>query len=97
MILLDLKSKQKLNGGVKVSECKTCTWGVVKNAASAGLRIVNKAIEGSTLFVTKEIVDQRRSICDGCEFKSSLRCKLCGCFIAAKTKLATEKCPKEKW
>lgn len=80
-----------------MSDCKDCTWGVVKNAASAGIRIVSKAIEGSTLFVSKEIVEQRRSICDGCEFKSSLRCKLCGCFIEAKIKLTTEQCPNGAW
>ena len=43
------------------------------------------------------IIDKRRAICDGCEFKFGLNCKKCGCFIHAKTRVATARCPIGKW
>ena len=45
----------------------------------------------------QDIIDKRREICDGCEFKLGLNCKKCGCFIAAKTRVATTSCPVNKW
>lgn len=79
-------------------ECKSCTWTeVVNNAASATMRVVKQVVNGSTIFATSELTAFRRSICDGCEYKESLRCKACGCFIEAKTKLVTESCPKGAW
>jgi hypothetical protein len=48
---------------------------------------------------------QRKEVCEGgffnppCGFFDSKtrRCKDCGCFIDAKVKIATEKCPQNKW
>lgn len=41
---------------------------------------------------------RRAAICATCPHKTALnRCKKCGCFIALKTKLNTEKCPVGKW
>ena len=50
-----------------------------------------------------EIVNKRRGICAMCEYKTIAnninmrgrmsRCKLCKCFIKAKTLLKDEKCP----
>lgn len=37
------------------------------------------------------------AICQGCEFLKGSRCALCGCWLARKTKMATEHCPMEKW
>lgn len=45
--------------------------------------------------VTKEVFEQRKTICNECEHwdkKFFGRCKICGCF-GVKLHLATEKCP----
>lgn len=44
------------------------------------------------------IVDKRMSICSSCEHISiTKQCKLCGCFMPAKTLLANAGCPIGKW
>ena len=48
------------------------------------------------------VVLRRREICSGCEHRipvaSSLgRCRKCECFIAGKSRLATERCPIKQW
>ena len=42
---------------------------------------------------------QRRRIetCGSCEHHTAVRCKVCGCFTAAKTRLLHESCPLGKW
>ena len=53
--------------------------------------------------VTEEQLQKRLEICSGCEFwdKSAFvgtgKCKKCGCSTQAKLRLATEKCPIDKW
>ena len=39
----------------------------------------------------------RYEICKACPYYVSLRCKKCGCFMAAKTKLKEATCPIGKW
>lgn len=39
----------------------------------------------------------RLDVCRGCEHHTGLRCRICGCFTAAKVKMAHEKCPIGKW
>ena len=41
--------------------------------------------------------DARLDICHSCEHYTGIRCKICGCFIAAKTWLRHEACPLDKW
>lgn len=43
--------------------------------------------------------DKRYEICQSCDtFNSFLKtCRKCGCFLPAKVKLASSKCPKGKW
>jgi hypothetical protein len=50
-------------------------------------------------WASKEEADTRYSICNGCpEFVSlTKQCKKCGCFMAAKTKIASAVCPIGKW
>lgn len=48
------------------------------------------------------LLERRRLLCAGCPFLQRLkivpdRCRVCGCFVAAKTKLVGEHCPKGKW
>ena len=39
----------------------------------------------------------RLQTCATCEHHTGLRCKICGCFTAAKSKLLQESCPIGKW
>ena len=41
--------------------------------------------------------DKRLDICHDCEHYTGIRCKICGCFVAAKTWLRHEACPVDKW
>jgi len=45
--------------------------------------------------VSKEKYIERRKICSACYDGRS--CPVCGCNLAAKVALETEKCPKDKW
>jgi hypothetical protein len=41
---------------------------------------------------------KRLAICNRCPYRTrDNRCTLCGCFVRAKTKVATEKCPNGYW
>jgi hypothetical protein len=46
-----------------------------------------------------EWVNQRRDICQSCEwyFKQIQGCRKCGCFIPTKSLIPTSRCPLEKW
>ena len=46
------------------------------------------------IFVTEEEKDRRMEICKGCEHFRELtaQCKLCGCFLEAKTRLVGFNC-----
>lgn len=51
------------------------------------------------VFVPDHIAEERYNICLSCEklYKPTKSCKLCGCFMFAKTKLAKQECPVKKW
>jgi hypothetical protein len=50
------------------------------------------------LMASKEIVDQRKSLCDTCENRSKMNiCSLCSCFIPMKVEFAASSCPINKW
>ena len=57
--------------------------------------LVNPNSEWADISVSEE----RYSICQKCPELLSLtkQCKKCGCFMAAKTKLANATCPLGKW
>lgn len=51
-------------------------------------------------------LERRKDICASCKYNTSImyenhlpisRCKKCGCFIPAKIRLKSEKCPANKW
>jgi tetratricopeptide (TPR) repeat protein len=44
-----------------------------------------------------EVQRQRLQTCASCEHHTGLRCKICGCFTSAKSKLLHESCPIGKW
>ncbi len=47
----------------------------------------------------KTLAKYRQSVCDSCEHldKKLNRCRQCGCFMWAKTKLLSMNCPLDKW
>ena len=46
-----------------------------------------------------KVSDSRLEICKSCPelIKFTTQCKKCGCFMSAKTKLESAKCPIGKW
>lgn len=49
--------------------------------------------------VSEEIQQQRYNICLSCDklYQPTNTCKLCGCFMRAKTWLPRQSCPIKKW
>ena len=46
---------------------------------------------------SEETIASRRSICEGCPQFDFGVCNSCGCYLAAKVRLTSEKCPEGKW
>jgi hypothetical protein len=46
---------------------------------------------------THEIRMERRKVCNDCSSRKGFLCNECGCIIRAKTSVAQEKCPRDKW
>jgi hypothetical protein len=53
----------------------------------------------ATKRASEELSEERFSICKGCPefFSLTTQCKKCGCFMSAKTKLESAKCPIGRW
>jgi len=52
------------------------------------------------VIVPEETLEQRRSLCNQCEFKKDskpAKCRKCGCAINIKTLFTWQKCPIDKW
>jgi hypothetical protein len=58
---------------------------------------IRRWAESGFAMADKETVKQRTATCRACDRLDGLRCKECGCMIAAKVRLATDKCPLNKW
>lgn len=60
-------------------------------------------VKGGMKLVSEEQLQKRLEICRSCEkfdataLNGTGRCVLCGCSTALKLKMATEKCPIDKW
>ncbi len=69
------------------------------NALTAAARAAKQVVQNKPLTVSQATVDQRITICRGCEFfdPQTQQCKVCTCFVPLKAQLATEKCPKGRW
>ena len=69
---------------------------------TAARSIVHWAKKGAQR-TSPETLEIRKGICAGCEFWDSAalqgtgRCRKCGCSTWAKLRMATEKCPIDKW
>ena len=72
---------------------------MAKNVTKAAANFV----KGGMKIVTEEQLRMRLDICRSCDkfdakaFNGTGRCSLCGCSTVLKLKMATEKCPIDKW
>jgi len=57
--------------------------------------IVNRVQQATASW--KQNSDFRMKICNTCPHYDNPRCKLCGCFMIAKTKIPQARCPAGKW
>jgi hypothetical protein len=70
--------------------------GLLRMALSATRSMAQFA--GSGFKTTSPDVQRRRiQTCATCEHHTGMRCKICGCFTAAKSRLLHESCPIGKW
>jgi hypothetical protein len=70
-----------------------------KNLTQFASNVAKDAITSGSLFVSKEVQQERLSICHECEYydPNQERCKHCGCFLEQKTKFSSGSCPINKW
>lgn len=56
-------------------------------------------LKPGTEYASEDLASQRFSVCKACpDLIPAIKvCKHCGCFMAAKTKLAEAECPLGKW
>ena len=70
--------------------------GLLRMALSATRSLTQFA--GSGFKTTSPEVQRRRiETCATCEHHTGMRCRICGCFTAAKSRLSHESCPIGKW
>jgi len=65
-------------------------------------KLVRNALKGNKVLVPEDIVEERLTICDSCEYllttkKNRPKCSKCGCFMDVKAHIATSSCPVHKW
>lgn len=70
---------------------------MAKNLTGEILASSRNAIMGMPVLVSPQIANDRLSVCIPCEHLHEGRCKLCGCFMEKKTKVASATCPANKW
>jgi hypothetical protein len=70
-----------------------------KNLTQFVSDVTKDAINSGSLFASKEVQQERLSICHKCEYydPNQERCKHCGCFLEHKTKFSSGSCPINKW
>lgn len=56
-----------------------------------------KTIRTGQVLASKELYDQRLSICDKCEFRKDWICSVCGCQLHLKASMQHSACPKGFW
>jgi tetratricopeptide (TPR) repeat protein len=70
--------------------------GLLRMALSATKALAQFAASGFKT-APPEIQRKRIQVCMACEHHTGLRCKVCGCFTNAKSRLLQESCPIGKW
>ena len=69
------------------------------NKLQTRLQEVREKALSAVELVEEPIRNNRLDICNTCEhlYTPTRNCKLCGCFVDAKTYVANTKCPINKW
>jgi tetratricopeptide (TPR) repeat protein len=70
--------------------------GLLRMAMSAGKSLLQFAGSGMKT-AAPQTQNARLQTCAGCPHHTGVRCRLCGCFTAIKTKMPHESCPIGKW
>jgi hypothetical protein len=69
-----------------------------QNLLLSAINVTKVALKTGQVVAGQETIELRIRTCKGCRFLiNQKRCKLCGCWVAAKAGLAAEKCPDNKW
>lgn len=68
----------------------------VTMAGNLGKALVGFIADGGKS-VTEEQLEQRLLVCSDCPQRRNTRCAVCGCYLAAKAKLASQACPLGLW
>jgi hypothetical protein len=53
--------------------------------------------QGHPILASPDIIKARMDTCGACEFYKQNRCVKCGCFMEAKARFTSLKCPISKW
>jgi tetratricopeptide (TPR) repeat protein len=83
------------SGGAAPSKATTGP-GLLRMALSATRSMAQFAGSGFQMS-PPEVQKKRLQTCAGCEHHTGLRCKICGCFTGAKSRILHESCPIGKW
>jgi tetratricopeptide (TPR) repeat protein len=75
---------------------RTTGPGLLRMALSATKSMTQFAGSGFKMS-PPEVRRRRLETCANCEHHTGMRCKICGCFTAAKSRLLHESCPIGKW
>jgi tetratricopeptide (TPR) repeat protein len=70
--------------------------GLLRMAVSA-TQAMAKFMASGMRTVPNSTYQQRIQTCAACEHHTGLRCRICGCFTAAKARMVHENCPLGKW
>jgi tetratricopeptide (TPR) repeat protein len=92
-------------GGSLVASAVASQSGPAQSATGPGLlRMALSATKAMAQFAGSgfktsppEVQRQRLKVCSTCEHHTGLRCKICGCFTGAKSRMLHEACPIGKW
>ena len=52
---------------------------------------------GIVVLKDQEAIDARRAACEACDRWDHGKCRECGCYTYAKSRLTREKCPLDRW
>ena len=82
-------------------ECEGCKFPSIaeqaKNVSLSLFNVMTQALKTGHVLATQDEIESRITKCKACEFLKDNRCSKCGCYIALKSGLKSEKCPLGVW
>ncbi len=79
------------------STAKPCCGKKLLNGAIGLAKVVAQSVGIPVDVAGRKVEAKRLRICTGCDQNEGGICKRCDCIIAAKVRLASEKCPEQRW